>query len=477
MKKPTKRRQRPKQAASEAAALDRAFVWHPFTQMREWTSRSSDVTVITSGRGAVLRDDAGREYLDGNSSIWTNLHGHRHPTIDRALRTQLAKLAHSSFLGLTNDVAPRLAERLVRLMRAPGRKYRVFFSDDGSTAIEAALKMAVQARVQRGEPERVRFVSLASGYHGDTVGAMSVGQSGQFHRPFKPIMFPTREVASPACYRCPFNKARPQRGCDQRESRRCNWECVGELRRALDDSSQTIAALVMEPRVQGPAGMWMHPPGYLKAAARLCRERGIWLLLDEVMTGFGRTGTMFACQKENVRPDLIALGKGITGGYLPLAATLASGEIFDAFNGEHNEFKTFFHGHSYSGNPLGCAAALASLDVFAKEKVLAAISLKAGVLKKLSHRFWDHPNVGDVRQEGLICAVELVADFETPASFPSDQRISHRVCAAARKYGLLTRPIGDVLVLMPPYCTTARQLERMVAALWRAVNEVLPLKP
>jgi len=456
------------------ADLDRAFVWHPFTQMRDWNDPSHTPIVIVEGRGALLKADDGREYLDGNSSIWTNLHGHRRREIDQAIRDQLDRIAHSSFLGLSNDTAPRLARKLVEVTGMDGAK--VFFSDDGSTAMEAALKMVYQARIQRGEINRTTFISLASGYHGDTVGAMSAGHSPVFHAAYKPLLFETREVMCPACYRCPYNRAEPVRGTDARKSRKCNWECVGELINALDDLGETASAFVLEPRVQGAAGMTMHPHGYLEKAAQACRKRGVWLVLDEVMTGFGRTGAMFAFQHENATPDLLALAKGLTGGYLPLAATLASREIFEAFLGDYGELKTFFHGHSYTGNALGCAAALANLEIFQTEKTLQNNSLLQQSLAQHAEKFWDHPNVGDVRQEGLICAIEIVRDFKTRQPFPFVDRIGHRICEAARTHGLLTRPVGDVLILMPPYCITENQMAQMIEALWLGLNELLPLE-
>jgi adenosylmethionine-8-amino-7-oxononanoate aminotransferase len=457
-----------------SADLDRAYVWHPFTQMRDWNAASHTPVVIVEGRGALLKADDGREYLDGNSSIWTNLHGHRRPEIDQAIRDQLDRIAHSSFLGLTNDVAARLARELVEIAALPGAK--VFFSDDGATAMEAALKMVFQARIQRGEKKRSVFLSLANGYHGDTVGAMSAGHSPVFHAAYKPLLFATREVMSPACYRCPHNRADPVRGSDARAARKCAWECVRELTTALDDLGETAAALVMEPRVQGAAGMTMHPHGYLEKTATACRERGVWLVLDEVMTGFGRSGAMFAFQHENVAPDLVALAKGLTGGYLPVAATLASREIFDAFLGDYADRKTFFHGHSYTGNALGCAAALANLKIFETEKTLERNSILEKALATHTAKFWDHPHVGDVRREGLICAIEIVRDFQTRQPFPFAERIGPRICEAARAHGLLTRPVGDVLVLMPPYCATEAQITHMLDALWLALNEVLPLE-
>jgi adenosylmethionine-8-amino-7-oxononanoate aminotransferase len=455
-----------------SADLAREHVWHPFTQMRDWNSPSATPLVIVAGRGALLKAEDGRDYLDGNSSIWTNLHGHRRPEIDQAIRDQLDRIAHSSFLGLTNDVAARLARELVEVTGLRGAK--VVFSDDGATAMGAALKMVFQARIQRGEKQRTTFVSLASGYHGDTVGAMSAGHSSLFHHAYRPLLFETREVMSPACYRCPHNRAEPVRGTDARTTRQCRWECVGELTSAMDALGETASAFVLEPRVQGAAGMTMHPHGYLEKAAAACRERGVWLVLDEVMTGFGRTGMMFAFQQEQVVPDLVALAKGLTGGYLPVAATLASREIFEAFLGDYADLKTFFHGHSYTGNALGCAAALANLKIFETERTLEKNLVLHQALARCAAKFWDHPQVGDVRQEGLICAIEIVRDFKTREPFPFAERIGHRICEAARAHGLLTRPVGDVLVLMPPYCITENQIAEMVEALWLGLNEVLP---
>jgi len=456
-----------------SADLDRDYVWHPFTQMRDWNAPSHTPLVIIEGRGALLKAEDGREYLDGNSSIWTNLHGHRRPEIDQAIRDQLDRIAHSSFLGLTNDVAARLAGELVEVTGM--RDAKVFFSDDGSTAMEAALKMVFQARVQRGEKARTTFVSLGNGYHGDTVGAMSAGHSPIFHAAYRPLLFETREVMSPACYRCPHNRAEPVRGTDARASRKCQWECIDELTSALDDLGDAASALAMEPRVQGAAGMTMHPHGYLGKAATACRERGVWLILDEVMTGFGRTGAMFAFQHEEMVPDVLALAKGLTGGYLPVAATLASREIFDAFLGEFGELKTFFHGHSYTGNALGCAAASANLKIFETEKTLQKNVVLEQALGRHAAKFWDHPKVGDVRQEGMICAIEIVNNFKTRQSFSFADRIGHRICEAARAHGLISRPVGDVLVLMPPYCVTENQIAQMVEALWLGLNEILPL--
>ncbi len=457
----------------DPAGADKRYLWHPFTQMREWCAAGHEPIVIVSGDGAVLRDDRGREYLDGNASIWTNIHGHRHPRIDAAIRTQLDRIAHCSALGLTNDVAPRLAEKLIGVFGGEAG-HRVFFSGDGSSAMEAALKMAFQARAHRGEAQRTRFLSLGGAYHGDTVGAMSLGHSGAFHQPFAPLMFETTEVMPPACYRCPFNRARPTRGQDARETRACGWECANQLREAIDAGAGTTAAFALEPRVQGAAGMLMHPHGYIAKAAALCRDRGIWLIADEILTGFGRTGAMFACAHEGVRPDLVALGKGLSGGYLPLAATLASGEIFDAFLGKYAEFRTFFHGHSYTANPLACAAALANIETFETDQTLERLPGLADILATAAAKFWEHPSVGDVRQEGMILAIELVEDFDSRRPFPAEARLGHRVCEAAKGHGLLTRPILNTLVLMPPLCASPEQIRAMGDSLWRGLCEVLP---
>ncbi len=454
--------------------LDRKYVWHPFTNMDEWLDDRFDVVTIARGKGAWLFDTNGKKYLDGNSSIWTNIHGHRHPKLDAALRKQLTRIAHSSFLGLSNDVAPVLAQRLVDLLRAPEMNYRVFFSDDGSTAIEAAVKIAIQARLQRGEPKRTRFVSIRGGYHGDTVGAMSLSHTPQFHKPFEKIIFQTESFAGPQCYRCQHNQAGPTRGTDQRLSRQCKSECLEDFDKFISNSPETICAIVMEPRVQGAAGMWMHPPGFLEHVAKRCKEHGIWLILDEVMTGFGRTGALFACDKENVKPDFIALAKGLTGGYLPLGATIVSDEIFRAFTGKDARGKTFFHGHSYCGNALGCAVALANLDLFKDDGVMTKVASASKWLARATEKFWEHPNVGDVRQEGMICAIELVEGARLRRPFDSAKRTGFHVCRAAVKYGLLTRPIGDVLVLMPPFCVTKSEVNLMTEALWSGLCDVLP---
>ena len=454
------------------ARLDHRHVWHPFTQMRDWLRR--EPIVIVSGKGAVLRDARGREYLDANSSIWTNLHGHRHPKIDAALQRQLKKIAHSSALGLANEPASVLAAKLARLAGSPLSK--VFYSDDGSTALEVALKLAYEfTRRTRGPRSRPRFLSLEGGYHGDTVGAVSLGHIDLFHRTWRGLLFKTDKVMAPYCYRCPFNRAKPERA-DARTTRKCNWECVGKVEQTLSKQKkrgEPYAAFVFEPLVQGAAGMIPQPSGWLRQTTDLARDHGALLIADEVMTGFGRTGNQgaFACTREGVEPNFLCLAKGLTGGYLPMAATLTTQKVFDAFLGEYEDFKTFFHGHSYTGNQLGAAAALASLEVLqSRASVIARTKLQKAMHDALE-TLWVLPNVGDIRQVGLIAGIELVKNWQTRQPFALSERAGIRVCEAMAKRGVLTRPIGNVIVLMPPYCTTNAQMTRMVEALRDAIEE------
>jgi len=454
------------------ARLDHRHVWHPFTQMRDWLRH--EPIVIVSGKGAVLRDARGREYLDANSSIWTNLHGHRHPKIDAALQRQLKKIAHSSALGLANEPASVLAAKLARIAGSPLSK--VFYSDDGSTAIEVALKLAYEfTRRTRGPKNRPRFLSLEGGYHGDTVGAVSLGHIDLFHRTWRGLLFKTDKVMAPYCYRCPFNRAKPGRA-DARTTRQCHWECVGKVDQVLRKQKkrgEPYAAFVFEPLMQGAAGMIPQPDGWLRQTTDLARDHGALLIADEVMTGFGRTGgeRSFACAREDVQPDFLCVAKGLTGGYLPMAATLTTQKMFDAFLGEYEEFKTFFHGHSYTGNQLGAAAALASLDVLQSR---ASVLVRARIQKALHdslETLWSLPNVGDIRQVGLVAGIELVKNWRTRQPFALSERAGIRVCEAMAKLGVLTRPIGNVIVLMPPYCTTNAQMTRMVEALREAIEE------
>lgn len=420
------------------AAADRQYTWHPFTQMQAWCDPAHEPLVLVEGRGAILRDSRGREYIDGNSSIWTNLHGHNHPKINAAIRDQLDRVAHVSFLGSTNAPAARLAERLCALFPRKNLT-RVFFSDDGSTAIEVALKMAVQYWQLDGRPERNRFLAFDRAYHGDTAGAASVGGIAGFHGRFERMHFPVERIAS-----------------------------LGEL--ANVSSPGSIAAVIIEPLVQGAAGIRTWPAGMLRELSAWCDIHGILLILDEVLTGFGRTGTMFACEQERVFPDFLCLAKGLTGGYLPLAATMTTERVFEKFLGRPEELKTFYYGHSYTGNPLACAAALANLGIFEEECVLENLKPKIARLGELLAQLSRLPNVREVRQCGFIAGIEVGSDRKS--AYPWAELRGARICEAARKHGLLTRPVLDTVVLMPPYCVTDGQLAQAADAIRLGIEEV-----
>lgn len=415
---------------------DRAHCWHPFTQHAEWGAPGHEPLVLVGGEGPWLIDSEGRRYFDGNSSIWTNLHGHRHPVLDGALRSQLDQVAHTSFLGFANPRAAELARRLVRFF-PPGTLERVFFSDDGSTAVEVAIKMAIQYRQQTGDPDRQRFIAFDHAYHGDTLGAASLGGVPRFFERFQGYGFPVTRVSS--------------------------LQDLYALDAAVVDAA---AAVVIEPLIQGVNQMRPWPPGMLAGLRSWCDRAGLHLILDEVMTGFGRTGTMFACQQEEVVPDFLCLAKGLTGGYLPLAATLTTADIFDAFLGDRE--RTFYYGHSYTGNQLGCAVALASLDVFEQENVLGQLPGRIEAFRR-ELAILDHRCVHDVRQCGLVAGIEL-RDGGEP--FPAKRRVGEAVCLAARRFGLLTRPILDTVVLMPPLCSTADDLTHAAGALRQAIAAV-----
>ena len=432
---------------------DKTFLWHPYTCMAEW--EDEEIVVIERGRGATLVDTEGREYIDGVSSLWVNLHGHGRREIRDAVRAQLDRIAHSTLLGLANVPSIELARRLVGL--APDSLERVFFSDDGSTAVEASLKMAFQYWRLRGRPEKRLFVHLENAYHGDTIGAVSVGGIDEFHEVFKPLLFPSLSVPSPYCYRCSLGRDRSS----------CGMACASAAEELIVSRSEEISALIIEPKVQGAAGMIVQPEGYLSRVAEACRDSGVLLIVDEVAVGFGRTGRMFACEHEAVRPDMMTLGKGVTGGYLPLAATLVSGDIYETFM-EHK----FYHGHSYTGNQLACAAALASLDVFEADGVLERLPRMSAALSGLLEPVAELEHAGEVRQCGLMAGIELVADRETRRPYPAVERMGHRAILEARRRGLIIRPLGDVLVLMPPYCITDGEMERMVEIAKEAIAMV-----
>jgi adenosylmethionine-8-amino-7-oxononanoate aminotransferase len=446
-------------AALEAA--DRRHVWKPFTQMAGYVKDRP--IVVEEGLGNWLRDAAGREYLDGVSSLWVNLHGHRHPRIVAALRDQLDRLDHSTMLGPTNVPAVQLAERLIGI--APGdRLSRVFYSDNGSTAVEIAVKMAFQVHAQHRDPrqrERDVFVTLTNAYHGDTIGSVAVGGIDLFHQLYEPLLFETVKAPAPD----PFHRAF---GRDPAEH---EAECLAALEAIFDAHEGRVAALVMEPLMQGAAGMIRHSVPWLRAAAALARERGALVVLDEVATGFGRSGRMFASDVAGVAPDLLCVAKGITGGVLPLAATLASEAVYEGFLGEQTEYRTFFHGHSYTGNPLACAAALASLDVFEEEGTLARLEGTIARLGRHLDAFAEHPHVGDVRRLGVMTGIELVADRATGRPFEPGRAVGQEVIRRAAERGVLVRPLGDVVVLMPPLSITDEELDLLCGVVFEAIDE------
>lgn len=430
-----------KKRTRELLRQGQAHLWHPFTQMKDW--RANDQLIIERGDGASLFDTAGKKYLDGVSSLWTTIHGHRNKTINRAIKAQLDKVAHSTLLGLANVPAIELARELVKI--APKGLTKVFYSDDGSTAVEIALKMAFQYWQQIGSRDKgqelrkkTKFITLANAYHGDTIGAVSVGGIDLFHKIYKPLLFKSLKVV-------PGN--------------------VVGLERLLKARHRTIAALVVEPLIQGAAGMLLQPPGYLKAVRRLCSKYNVLLIVDEVATGFGRTGKMFACEHEAVSPDLMCVAKGLTGGYLPVAATLTTDQIFQAFLGETAENKTFFHGHTFTGNPLGCAAALASLRLFKKNRLLDQVNRSSKYLGNALLDFYKLDHVVEIRQLGLMVGIEL-------GGYAAGRRTGHRVILEARKRGAILRPLGDVIVLMPPLSITRQELERLLKITYDSIKFV-----
>lgn len=441
-------------------AYDRRYVWHPFTQMRDW--EAEEQIVITRGEGSWLIDSDGNRYLDGVAAIWTNVHGHCRSEINEAIKQQVDRLEHSTLLGLAGEQPALLAKRLIDI--APEGMSRVFYSDNGSTAVEIAIKMAFQYWIHRGKPEKSRFISFRNAYHGDTIGAVSVGGIDLFHEVFRPLLFPTIQAPSPYCYRCELSPARCSSGCQR--------ECLQRLEELLATHEHETAAVVIEPLVQGAGGMIVQPPGYLRRVRELCDRHGVLLIADEVAVGFGRTGTMFACQREGVMPDIMALSKGITAGYLPLAATLTTEEVYTAFLGEYRELKTFFHGHTFTGNPIACAAAIASLDLFERDDLLATLPEKTAYLHARLKKTLEIRHVGEVRCCGMVGGIELVVDRQSRESYPWEERVGVRVCTEARKHGLFLRPLGNVIVVFPPLSISMDELALLMDGIEKSIIAV-----
>lgn len=431
--------------------LDRRRIWHPFTQMSEWEKQ--EPLIVQSAEGVYLTDAQGKRYLDGVSSLWVNLHGHRHPDLDQALIRQARQVAHSTLLGAANVPSIELAEELVRI--APAGLTRVFYSDNGSTAVEAALKMAFQYWKQNGQPRRRRFVHFVNAYHGDTLGSASVGGIDLFHRVYGPLLIKGFKIPAPYAYR----------GVGGEDSLRA-------LRKTLEEHHAEIAAVIVEPLIQGASGMIVQPEGWLKLVERACRQYGVFLIADEVAVGFGRTGRMFACEHEKVRPDFLCLAKGLSGGYLPLAATLTTEKVYRGFLGGYGSLRTFFHGHSYTGNPLACAVALESLRLFRREGILSKLQSKIRLFERDLKRFQELPHVGEIRQRGLIAGIELVRDKRTKEPYAWEEKVGIRVCQSLRESGILLRPLGNVIVLMPPLAVSTREIRLLCRETYAAVEGV-----
>ena len=448
---------------SELQAQDKQYLWHPFTQMQDWIANNQ--LIIERGDGIYLYDTDGKKYIDGVSSLWTTVHGHNNKKLNKAIIDQLNKVAHSTLLGLGNIPSIELAKRLVEI--TPQGLEKVFFSDNGSTAVEIALKIAFQyweqVNVSRSgrdlmsniqlrkkqknwKNKKTKFITLKNAYHGDTVGSVSIGGIDLFHEIYKPLLFNSFKVS--------------------RE--------LEEVEALMKSHHQEIAAMIVEPMVQGAAGMLLQPKGFLKDVRDLCTKYNILLICDEVATGFGRTGKMFACEHEKVSPDIMCVAKGITGGYLPIAATITTNKIFNAFLGEYKEQKTFFHGHTYTGNALGCVAAIANLEIFEKEKTVQKLLPKIKLLKKELAKFEKLPNVLEVRQLGFMVGIELIMDKKRVLPYPLELRVGHQVILEARKLGAILRPLGDVIVLMPPLSISERELKKLVEITHEAISSQIP---
>ncbi len=447
--------------------------------MKEWADETP--IIIAEGRGSFLKDIYGRWYIDGVSSVWVTVHGHKKKEIDTAIKEQVDKISHSTLLGLTHPPAIKLAEKLIKIVQKSlpphppldkggagggcSKLSKVFFSDNGSTAVEIGLKMAFQYWQHIGIKRKKRFLSLHNAYHGDTIGAVSVGGIDIFHKIFSPLLFRSYKAPSPYCYRCELSKKYPS----------CKLFCLKKMEEIMMQYHEEIAGLIIEPIVQGAGGMIISPLGYLRGVRKLCNRYNILMIADEVATGFGRTGKMFACEHENVNPDILCLAKGITGGYLPLAATITTEKIYNAFLGEFKDLKTFFHGHTYTGNQLACAVALANFEIFRKEKTLQKMQKKIEMLKKELSNIGDFPHVGDIRQKGFMVGIELVKNKKTKEPYLIEEKIGWRVCYRARKRGLIIRPLGNIIVLMPPLSISPRELKRLVHITAEAIRKATKL--
>lgn len=440
---------------------DKEYVWHPFTQMKQY--RREKPLIIERGEGHYLIDVEGNKYLDGYSSLWVNIHGHAHPKLNEAIKQQIDKISHSTLLGAANVPSILLAKKLVDI--TPEGLTKVFYSDSGSTSVEIALKMAY-LYWKLTDPiqyeHKNKYISLQKAYHGDTIGSVSVGGVETFHKIFEPILIDRIETPTPYTYRMP--------GVNSEEE--AKEQCLQALENVLQQRHDEVAALIIEPLMQGAAGMISHPDGFLKGVRELCTKYNVLMIADEVAVGFGRTGTIFACERENVSPDFLCMAKGITGGYVPLAATMTTEKVFEAFLGEPDEMKTFFHGHSYTGNQVGCAVALENIKLFESEQIIPKLQNKIKLFEQQLERFTQLPNVGDIRQQGMMIGIELVKDRETKEPFPEEWQVEHEIILEARKNGVIIRQIGAVIILLPPLTIHEDELRTLLNVTYEAIQTV-----
>ncbi|PWK13790.1 adenosylmethionine--8-amino-7-oxononanoate transaminase [Tumebacillus permanentifrigoris] len=440
------------------AEKSKSYLWNSFTQMQGY--HEDQPIIIESGEGVKLRDVTGREFYDGVSSIWLNVHGHNVPELNQAITEQLGKIAHSTILGMANVPAIELAEQIARL--TPDGLQKVFYSDSGATSVEIAIKMAFQYWQHRGKPEKQSFVTMNNAYHGDTIGAVSVGAIDLYHKAYSKLLFQSYRVEYPYCYRCPVGQ----------ELSSCAFACLQQVEHLLEEKGSEIAGFLIEPIVQGASGIITMPAGFLARLRELCTKHDVLMICDEVATGFGRTGKMFACEYDGVTPDIMCMGKGLTGGYLPVAATVTTDEVYDAFLGTYESKKTFFHGHSFAGNQLGCAVALENLKLFAERDLVNEVARKSAYLAERLQQFQELAHVGDIRQRGFMIGIELVRDKSTKEEYEWQEKIGLIVSRRACELGMIIRPLGNVVVFMPPLSSTEGELDAMIDILYQAVADI-----
>ncbi len=443
---------------SQLAQWDKKYIWHPFTQMQDYMDM--DPLIIEKGEGCYLFDVEGNRYIDGVSSLWVLVHGHGKRELVEAIKKQAETLCHSTLLGIANVPSTVLAKMLIDIV--PRGLSKVFYSDNGSTSVEIALKMAYQYWQQKGEKKRKRFISFTNGYHGDTIGAVSVGGIDLFHKVYRPLLFNAYKSPAPYCYRCPLKL----------EKTSCGMACIGRFAELVRKHKDEVCAVVIEPIVQGAAGMIVQPRGFLSAIRNIAKENGLLLIADEVATGFGRTGRMFACETEDIEPDFLCLAKGITGGYLPLAATVTTDQVFEGFLGRFDAFRTFFHGHTYTGNPLACSVAIENLRLYENEHTLDTLQGKIALLGRELEKFHGLSHVGEVRRAGFMVGIELVKSKKTKRMFQPKEKIGQRVIGEARKRGVVIRPLGDVIVLMPPLAIEEHTLQELINVTYESIKAV-----